>query len=60
MLGDFSVLRANPTSGMVDLGGLGARGGGGESEISRRNAVFERWGGMRRENIENENKYQKV
>ena len=44
MLGDFSVLRANPTSGMVDLGGLGVRGGGGESEIPRWDAVFGRWG----------------
>ena len=44
MLGDFSVLRPNPTSGMVDLGGLGARSGGGESEMVRWNAIFRRWG----------------
>mgnify|MGYP004694909679 FL=1 len=40
MLGDFSVLRPNPTSGMVGLGGLGAQGGGSESEMVRWNAVF--------------------
>ena len=44
MLGDFSVLRPNPTSGMVDLGGLGARSGGGESEMVRWNAIFGRLG----------------
>ncbi len=60
MLGDFSVLRPNPTSGMVDLGGLGARSGGGESEMVRWNAIFGRWGGMRRGNFEIENKCQKV
>ena len=44
MLGDFSVLRSNPTSGMVGLGGLGAQGGGSESEMVRWNAVFGQWG----------------
>ena len=60
MLGDFSVLRSNPTSGMVGLGGLGAQGGGSESEMVRWNAVFGQRGGMRQGNFENENRYQKV